>query len=151
MFFFLDPKSAKAKRYHRLRAEARVETTKVVEWIDKVSAELSDKPEDMAVRGDLVNICRLVTTEMKNWELNSPASSPYGSARTPTLGFSEEVLKHTIELAVKMDQRKLFLAADEIWFRMFLANSSFKYDRIKSSVGAFTSIGVAFVRFDLPQ
>ena len=144
--FFLDPNAVKKSRYS-WHSNTQTETPKVIEWVDRLSRELSDSPSDQNIQEDLENICKLVIHKLKSWNPDPPSGYSYGVSRIPP--FSDEVLARIIALSVELDKKSLFLEAYEIWSARSLATISTESSSGNLYPLMLRSIGIALLRYDL--
>jgi len=144
--FFLGPNAVK-KSLYSWDSDPQTVTPKVMEWVDRLSRELSNSPSDHTIQQDLENICKLVIRKLKAWKSDPPSRYSYGVSRTPP--FSDEVLTRIIALSVELDKISHFMNGYEIWSARSLATFSVESSCGHSSLLMFRSIGTALLRYNL--
>jgi len=108
---------------------------RIIDWIERISGELSRNAEDADARQSLEDICKLVISRTKLWKARTPAVQSRFSRDIPP-PFSDHVLSRVIAACFYIDEQDLFLEA----FYICPANAS---------PLALQSIGAALLRYDL--
>lgn len=130
--FFLS--SAKERRTYRSTLQFQdKEKEKVIQWIDRLTAELAENPTCDAPREALHQICQTVIQKTQKFKL---APQPKYSWQTPIPPFSDEAIAQVVSLCVELDDQKLFVDAYELYSK-------------RVALQTFESIGKALLRYDL--
>lgn len=116
---------------------------KVIQLIDRLTAELSRDPTAVAVREDLRQICEIVIRRTRSYkklivkldELQKAGKVP-GYRPTPPVPFSEEAIARVVALCVDLNEKEMFLEAYELYSK-------------KLAMEIFESVGVALLRYGL--
>jgi hypothetical protein len=106
MELFLRPNSEKDYGYSSWSEPKTTENLQVVDWIDRLSSELSGKTNDHALRDDLAQICKMVIRQTQKFKLK-PA--PVHSWQTPSAPFSDDVIASIMTTTLDLDNEALFL------------------------------------------
>jgi hypothetical protein len=132
MEFFLT--SAKEKRTSRYSLQFQdKEKEKVIQWIDRLVAELAKHATGDAPRESLRQICQTVIRKTQKFKL---APQPKYSWQTPIAPFSDEAVARVVTLCLELEDEKLFLDAFELYSKGVALETS-------------ESIGKALLRYEL--
>ncbi len=132
MEFFLS--SAQERRTYRSTLQFQdKEKEKVIQWIDRLTAELAKHATDEVLREDLRQLCQTVIRKTQKFKL---APQPRYSWQTPIAPFSDEAVARVVTLCLELEDEKLFLDAFELYSKSVALETS-------------ESIGKALLRYEL--
>jgi hypothetical protein len=132
MEFFLSSAKERSTSRYSLQFQDK-EKEKVIQWIDRLMAELAKNATDGALRENLRQICQTVIRKTQKFKV---APQPKYSWQTPTAPFSDEAIARVVSLCVELGDQKLFLDAYELYSK-------------RVALQTFESIGKALLRYEL--
>lgn len=109
------------------------ENPKVIDWLDRLTEELSRTPNDATAREDLEQICKMVIRYTKAWKALPP---PAQSWRRKPAPFSDEVIMRILITAVSLDNKAIFVDAYHLCSG-------------KAFPSIFRPVGTALLRYNL--
>src|SRR6266487_3078866 len=102
MEFFLEPEQTSSTQYDYSywRSPKKEKKSQISPWMDRLAAQLSRDPSDVAAREDLSQICSMVIRRMRLWKLRTPEKQSWNIESPP---FSEEIVARVVKTCVDLD------------------------------------------------
>jgi hypothetical protein len=104
------PKDSYSYGYHSTREPPK---PKVLEWIDRLSAESVQDTSEHTNKEDLEEICNMVIRRTTAWK-SKPEPTPSWRLPTPA-PFSDDILTRVVTLSLELDKESLFIGAYGAW------------------------------------
>ena len=134
MEFLLSPNANRdLSDYNPWSPDNKRESPDVLDWINRLTKELSLNPGDERVQDELEQICKMVIRRTKAY-LTRPI--PTKSWQTISAPFSDQVVTRIITTTIELNNKTLFVDA---------------YDScsLKTDLPIFRLVGCAILRYDL--
>jgi hypothetical protein len=132
-FFLSSARERSTSRYSLQFQDKEKEKEKVIQWIDRLTAELAKNATDGALRENLRQICQTVIRKTQKFKHAPQPKYPW---QTPIAPFSDEAIARVLSLCVELDDQKLFVDAYELYSK-------------RVALQTFESIGKALLRYEL--